>query len=45
MDTYYDASRDIHVDYSINRHKCIHHIHVPIRNDSYRRYKCTKRDR
>jgi len=31
MDTYYDASRDILVDGSINRLKGIHHIQVPIR--------------
>jgi len=30
MDTYHDASRDIHVDGSINRLKCVHHIQVPI---------------
>jgi len=31
MDTYYDASCNIHVDGSINRLKCVHHIQVPIR--------------
>ena len=31
MDTYYDASREIHVGESISRHKLIHDIQVLIR--------------